>query len=342
MTIKIALIGAGGIAQRLQKRLEEMGYTVCWRLRRETYEIGKISHDREDRTLQELLEQSELCVPQIVCIAISTLDKGERARDYIMDCIKAGVSQVITCEKGSLAFHAKELAPYFSSENSGLLSTSLKFNATVTGGVQSLSYLRSRGLKNKKRIANVQTVLNGTLNFVFDMVERGGRSLGEACEEASRLGYAEPGASDALTLINGEMRDVIMKTCVLFNTTLARRNFLTPEMLGDFELTTAQLEKLSEEAMNYRLVVSFSNQPVSREHVFLEGNFTTTIDGWHIQGGFRNIRGDAELLSWLPGGVGNAVHVIEGKFGVGGKYTLVGPGAGHEATTTAILNDMFN
>ncbi len=340
MTIKIAIIGAGSIAEHLQKRLKEMGHTVCWQLRRETYEIEKIVYNREQMTLRQLFEEAEFCVPQVVCIAISTLDKGESARDYIMDCARAGVSQIVTCEKGSLAFHAKELAPYFANEDFELNSTSLKFNATVTGGVQSLSYLRSRRLQ--KRIANVQAVLNGTLNFVFDMVERGGRSLGEACGEASRLGYAEPGATDALTLINGEMRDVVMKTCVLFNTTLARRNFLTPEMLGDFQLTTTQLEELSEEAMNYRLVVSFSNQPVFREHVFLEGNFATRIDGWHIQGGFRNTRGDAELLSWLPGGVGNAVHIVEGNFGLGGKYTLTGPGAGHEATTTAMLNDFLS
>jgi homoserine dehydrogenase len=338
MTMKVGIIGAGSIARCLQCRLENWGHEVIRVLRRSAYLPGGEKYEWEGR-LEQLFAKSERLIPHVMFIAISTLDKGESARDYIIECVKAGV-RVITCEKGALAYHATALEKYLDRRNFVPRTSYLKFSAAVTGGTQALTYLRSRHLNHRR--TEVQTVINGTCNFVFDEVARGDRTLGEACQEASRIGYAEPGARDPLSLINGELRDVVMKTCVLFNTTLARENFITPDTLGPFQLGTEQLEELSARAANHRLVVSFSNRTGQKRHSFFNGNFEITLDGWHIQGGFRNTHDDAELLSWLPGGVGNAVHIVEGELGSGGQYTLTGPGAGHEPTTTAMLNDMLD
>jgi len=341
--MKIGIIGAGGIAKCLQDRLRGMGHEPIVFLRLKACLPNGEEVEIPGSLGQLFFAQPERFKPHVMFIAISTLDKGESARDYIVDCLKAGV-RVITCEKGALAFHAQELRQYVGQMGCILPSSSLKFSAAVTGGTQALSYLRSRHLNQRQ--VEVQAVINGTCNFIFDEVARGGRTLGEACQEAIQLGYAEPGAKDPLSLINGELRDVVMKTCVLFNTTLARERFITPGMLSPFQspfqLSAKQLERLSAKAANYRLVVSFSNRRAQKRYGFLNGNFEIAIGDWHIQGGFRHTGGDRELLSWLPGGVSNAVHIVEGALGLGGKYTLTGPGAGHEPTTTAMLNDMFD
>ncbi|MEI6480673.1 MAG: hypothetical protein WCO12_04160, partial [bacterium] len=99
-------------------------------------------------------------------------------------------------------------------------------------------------------------------------------------------------------------------------------------------------EELSEEGGDYRLVISFSNHESIKENPRFGKQFGLHfIDGWHITGSFRQITQASQLASWLPGGVGNAVHIIEGELGSGGKYTLSGPGAGHEPTTSAMLAD---
>lgn len=318
MKNKVAIIGGGAIAKHLSARLESKGVNVCFSLRR----------NHTEPSFETLLAQEK---PQVAFLAISTLDKGEAARDYILACVKAG-TPVITCEKGSLAYHAKVLRPHLDK---------IGYSATVGGGTRMLKYVKERHLADKK--VEIHAVINGTLNFIFDEIQRGGRSLGEACKEACKLGYAEPGASDPLGLVNGELEDVRMKTCVFFNTVLATQKLATPNQLGLLEQTADDLEGLSEEGGNYRLIVSFSNHKSMKEFPRFGKQFGLHfIDGWHITGAFRQITHSSvmsQLSSWLPGGVGNAVHIIEGELGLGGKYTLSGPGAGHEPTTSAMLAD---
>ncbi len=308
---KVAIIGAGTIAKPLSIRLKAKGVNVCFSLRR----------NHQGPTFEELLAREK---PQAVFVAISTLDKGEAARDYILASVKAGIP-VITCEKGAFAYHAKALLPHLDK---------IGFSATVGGGTRMLKYVAGRHLADKQ--VEIHAVVNGTLNFIFDSEQ----SLGEACGEASRLGYAEPGASDPLSLINGELKDVGMKICDFFNTVLAKNEFITPKRLGSFTLTTKDLEELSREGGNRRMVVSFTNKTPPKELHRLGKQFgPRCIDGWHITGSFRQVTQASQLSSWLPGGVGNAVHIIEGKLGSGGIYTLSGPGAGPEPTTSAMLAD---
>jgi len=308
--MKIIVIGNGAIAKHLSVRLKSSGHCVYFYVRTELFE--------------EVLNQEK---PQAVFLTISTLDKGEAARDYILKCIAFNIP-VITCEKGSLAYHANVLKPHLNQ---------IGFSATVGGGTRMLKYVQCRHLEDK--VVEIHAVVNGTLNFILDEMRRGGRSLGEACKEAGKLGYAEPGASDPLSLINGELKDVRMKVCVLFNTVLAKQKLVTPDEFGLLELSTDDLERLNEEGGDYRLVVSFSNHKLTKEYSRFGKQFGLHfIDGWHITGEFRQIT-QASQLSWLPGGVGNAIHIIEGELGSGGKYTLSGPGAGHEPTTSAMLAD---
>lgn len=323
--IKVGIIGTGGISKCLQLRLQSIGWSVVFLVRRQTYSFNGAEYARNKMTISDLLDEAN---PDLVFLAISTLDKGEEAKNYISDCVKKSIP-VVTCEKGALAYHAQALEPFFAL---------IGFTATVGGGTQLIGYLHNRFIN--RRHVEIHAVINGTLNFVFDEVARGGRTLGEACDEAMKLGYAEPGARNALSLINGELRDVMMKTCVLFNTTLARNEFITPSKLGALELAPWQLEELSQKAADYRFVVSFSNRTAPKRHSFFNDNFFEIAVGeWYIQGGFRQVHGDTDLASWLPGGVGNAAHIIEGELGSGGKYILSGPGAGHEATTTVMQND---
>ena len=313
MKHRIVIIGGGAIALHLGTRLDNRGHDVRY--------FTRIT--REQMSFHDLID---LVRPHAVFLAISTTDKGEAALEYILTCMKMGIP-VIICEKGSLAYHAQVLRPHMSH---------IGFSASLGGGTRLLNYVASHYPNEKKM--NIQVVLNSTLNFIFDEL-RHGSFLVQACAAATKTGSPEPGASDALSLINGELRDVHMKPCVFFNTVLAREQLITPDMFGRLELTKDDLRILNEKGGDYRMVVSFSNHPSTKVLPYFGKHFGIFCDGWHIEGGFRQITKSSGLESWLPEGIGNAVHIAEGELGAQSIYTLSGPGAGLEPTTTAMLTD---
>ena len=328
----VGIIGAGNIAQCLKRRLENMGHKVLFILRSTLCICDGTELQRNNLTLKELIDGKIIPIPQVVFIAIPTLknDEGKSALKYILDCVELHIP-VVTCEKGSPAYHYSKLFAH---------ANKIGFTATVGGGTQMLRFLRDRQL-NMRSSVQIDAVVNGTLNFIFDEVSRGGRTLGEACGEAVHLGYAEPGARNPTDLINGELQDITMKTCVLYNTVLADNTTITPNNIGFLHVGAKDLENLGERAGRYRFIVSFTKGQVRNPDFFGGICFTETIEAWRIQGGFRDTHQDPELLSWLPSGVGNAAHVTEGELGAGGKYHLSGPGAGAEPTATAMINDML-
>lgn len=311
----VAIIGSGHIAKRLRERLEERGDKVVFSVSRK--DGGSFESRLKDYSVD------------VVFLAISTLDEGEAARDYILACVLRGIP-VVTCEKGSLASCAKELIPYIQL---------IGYTASVGGGTGMLKYVRERHPNNQ--LMSISVVLNGTLNYVFDEMSRGS-TLWEACATAFKLGIAEPGSDGILGLINGEIEDVKKKICVFFNTVLSRGVIINPKQLnGSLVQTPDDLQVLSQNGASVRMMVSFSNHRVVAEADDIVGRGTRTRfdDGWMILAGFRKVAHLPEFKSWLPGGVGNAVRIIEGEMGRGGEYLLRGPGAGEEPTTSAMLSD---
>ena len=313
MKTNVGIVGTGGIGRHLKDRLLKESLGVCFFLDRAARASG---------SFEALLDKER---PRAVFIAISTLDNGEAARDDLLACARRGI-RAITCEKGSLAYHMDALRSYL---------PMIGYSATVGGGTRMLPYVKGRALLGQR--LEIDVVLNGTMNFVFDEVSRG-RSLVEACHKAKGLGYAEPGSDDPLGLIQGELRDAIMKTCAFFNTALSKGAFLAPLAFGSFKLSRQSLEKLVEDGDSYRFVVSFFNRSIPECDSHCKPVFALAFEGWNIQGSFRPTNGKRDL-GWLPSGAGNAIRIVEGENGEGGSYTLTGPGAGHEPTTSAMLAD---
>ncbi|MDD5318858.1 MAG: hypothetical protein PHF79_03545, partial [Candidatus Pacebacteria bacterium] len=189
---KVVIVGKGGIGTYLSGYLTGKGFETAF------FHVKTLSAC----LFPDFLQAQR---PEAVFITISTRDKGEAARDYILACAEANIP-VITCEKGAFAYHAQLLLPY---------RKQIGFSASAGGGTRMLPYIKSRHIGDKP--VRISAVLNGTLNFIFDQI-RSGSTFGGACKEAIRLGFAEPGAVGLLSLINGELKDVVMKICVMFNT----------------------------------------------------------------------------------------------------------------------------
>ena len=327
-------IGVGTIGGAvIRKVAADPMYKACASITGSSIRIGKDgpveTTDGVSGKIQYI--RREFGTPDIAFLAIPTRDKGEIACEYIRELLDKNIA-VVTCEKGALAYRFPELRPRLKH---------IGYKATCGGGTMMIPALQGRHLRRKKVV--VHAVVNGTLNYIFAGVGLEGRSLAEMVREASKLGYAEPGASDPLAVIRGEVEDVTKKLPVLFNTVFAGTEgpYLTPDDFTFESVDEKSALALTSPGNHYRYIVRVTNQDIGFEaDPSLPGSLHIMKGGWRIDAGFVNLRSGSKLDRWIPGGVNNGVLLEEGPYGADGIYELCkGPGAGPEPTAEAMMCD---
>ncbi len=327
MTKKIVIIGLGLIGKALRAKVEKV---PGWEIQ-QIVDKGQIlsGSGKEIGPFDTASPKLEFLIPEncdLAFLSIPTYDKGETAYRYIKYAVEHGIP-VVTCEKGALSYFWADLEKFI-----GIIG----YSATVGGGTRLLPYLKQR-LHGRDDVV-VHAVVNGTLNYIFDEMAYAGRSYGEAVEEAQRLGYAEPGATDYLQVLNGEIKDTVMKTTILFNVCMKKGKAMRPDDVSLKLLEKGDLARLIKESKNRRYIVSFL-PPGSEQENDIIGGFRHESDGWKISAGFQAIDSNPLFLNWLPRGVNNSVLTYEGNFGEDGIYSLYGPGAGAKPTTSSMIRD---
>lgn len=215
---------------------------------------------------------------------------------------------VVTANKALLARHGVELARM--AEDKGLL---LNYEAAVAGGIPVIKAMRESLTGN--HFTRVYGIMNGTCNYILTRMEKEGLTFEACLKEAQRLGYAE---ADPTFDIEGN--DTAHKLSIL--TTLA-----------------------------------FGSQ-ISADDIYLEGISNISIDDIHAARdlGFRiKLLGVAQRTetgieqrvhpTMVPldsviaqvDGVTNAVAL---ESDILGELLMVGPGAGGNATASAVLGDI--
>lgn len=324
---KIVIIGLGLIGKALKAKVEKVpGWEILHIVEKDRIFSGS---GEEISSFDGASPNLDLFIPKdcdLAFLAIPTYDKGETAYRYIRHAVERGIP-VVTCEKGALSYNWNNLEKFI-----GLIG----YSATVGGGTRLLPYLKQR-LHGREDVV-VHAVVNGTLNYIFDEMAHAGRSYGEAVEEAQRLGYAEPGATDYLQVLNGEIKDTVMKTSILFNACMKKGKAMRPDDVSLKLLEKDGLARLIKESKNRRYIVSFL-PPGSEQETDIIGGFEHESEGWKICAGFQAIDSNPLFLNWLPRGVNNSVLTYEGNFGEDGIYTLYGPGAGAKPTTSSMIRD---
>ena len=309
--MKVGIVGRKNIGTVLKTRLQKLGHEVC-------FAIGKDGAN----DFFGLIEEHE---PVAVFIAIS--GDGKAASNYIQICLAYDIVP-ITCEKGSLSNFSHELKPFL---------PQIGYSAAAGGGTHLLQDLKGRYLQYEED-AQVFAVINGTVNFMSH-----GVSLGTHRDDMRELaigrGMAESGAETTLEVVNSEFGDIKKKLCVVYNTALSQNEIIYPSMMDDMKLNEEAVSFLFKAKSNFRFVVAFQKgdmpklSPTGTSFFRLE-----TKEGWCITGTFINLN-NTEGFDWLPEAENNAIHVIKGKSGSGGNYTLIGEGAGPGPTTAAMIDD---
>ncbi len=328
-------VGYGNVGQAVPERCEDLGlahasYVIRsggTYLRNNDQEPSLLVSDNPDFWNDERVVDGV----NVAFLATPSSGDGTHALDIIEDLTDQGIF-VVTAEKAALANHYANLEPCLN--NIGI-------SATVGGGTRMLPWLSER---INPRTRQVHAVLNGTLNFIMDGIGSG-RTAGTTIDEAVILGYAEPGATDHLEVLNGELvGDIPKKTTIVWNTVL-RKAFAEDEVLHHAQieqpsLNQDSLNQLIAEASARRYIVSFVHESEEIPERDIIAGFRKEVDGGMlIIGGFRRITDNPLFKALRLPGPSNGAVITAGPNESDGVYKIEGPGAGPGPTAAAMVQD---
>ena len=234
---------------------------------------------------------------------------GEEGPAY--DAVRAALARgvhVVTANKAMLSAHGVELAEM--AEKSGV---ALAFEAAVGGGVPVIKTLRESLAGN--RIQRVSGILNGTCNYILSKMETERLPFDLCLKEAQRLGYAE---ADPTFDVGGF--DTAHKLSILAALAFgARIDSEAVSVEGIESITLADLAAADDLGFRVKLlgVAQRTDHGVEqRVHPTMVAKSTPLAQTMGVLNGVT-IDGDAV-----------------------GALTLVGPGAGGDATASAVAADL--
>ncbi len=233
--------------------------------------------------------------------------EGDPAKGAIEAALSAGKS-VVTANKALLARHGVELAALAERQH-----VALNFEAAVGGAIPIVKTLRE-GLAGNA-LARVYGILNGTCNYILTRMEQDELTFAECLKDAQRLGYAE-----ADPTFDVEGHDTAQKLAILASLSFGIK--VDPEAVyveGISSITPEDLEAADE--LGYRIK--------------LLGVAVATEAGIEQRVHPTMVPKDSAIAQVM--GVTNAVTIDPDPIN---EITLVGPGAGGEATASAVVSDI--
>lgn len=313
-SLRIGIAGLGTVGSSLVRILQQRSNELAITCGRAIEIIAVTARDRSrDRgidlsgvawfdTPEELAEKADIDVfVELVGGASGQAEKSVRA------ALARGL-HVVTANKALLAKHGVELAVL--AEDKGSL---LNFEAAVAGGIPIIKALRESLTGN--HVSRIYGIMNGTCNYILTKMEKEGLSFADCLKEAQRLGYAE--ADPAFDI---EGNDTAHKLAIL--TTLAFGSKISSDDIYLEGITNISIEDIQAAAdLGYRIK--------------LLGVAQITESG--IEQRVHPTMVPLDSVIAQVDGVTNAVAV---ESDILGELLMVGPGAGGNATASAVLGDI--
>ncbi|KQP55002.1 homoserine dehydrogenase [Methylobacterium sp. Leaf108] len=229
------------------------------------------------------------------------------ARATVEAAIAAG-HDVVTANKALLARHGAALAKV--AEAKGVV---LAYEASVAGGIPVIKALRE-GLAGN-RVSRLYGIMNGTCNYILTRMEREGLTFDACLADAQALGYAE-----ADPTFDVEGFDTAHKLAILAS--LAFGIEIDADAVSVEGISAIQpLDLRMAEELGYRIKLLGVAQ---------------AADGGIEQRVHPTMVPKSSAIAQVMG-VTNAVTIDADAVG---ELTLIGPGAGGEATASAVVADI--
>lgn len=231
------------------------------------------------------------------------------ARDVCLAAIEAG-RHVVTANKAMLAEHGDELARAAEKAN-----VALAYEAAAAGGIPIVKALRE-GL-SANRIRRIYGILNGTCNYILSDMRETGRDFEDVLDEAQRLGYAEADPSFDVDGVDAAHKLAIL-TSLAFGTQV---NFAGVHTEGIRRVSTEDIRYATELGFRIKLLASARRTEYGveqRVHPCMVSERTPIA---HVDGVLNAVVADGDYT---------------------GNTTYVGPGAGADATASAVVADLVD
>ncbi len=226
-------------------------------------------------------------------------------------CVRAALEagrHVVTANKALLAKHGVSLAEI--AEKKGVL---LNYEAAVAGGIPVIKTMREAMAGNS--VSRVFGILNGTCNYILTRMEAEGLTFEACLEDAQRLGYAE---ADPTFDIEGNdtAHKLSILTSLAFGTKIAADDIY---MEGISNISQADIRAAGE--LGYRIkLLGVAQKTDSGIEQRVHPTMVPT----------------ASVIAQVHG-VTNAVAI---ETDILGELLLSGPGAGGNATASAVVGDI--
>ena len=242
-----------------------------------------------------------------VDIVVESMGGTETAREVVLNALERR-KPVVTANKNLLAKYGNEIQALATRHR-----VPFGMEAAVAGGIPVVRAITD-GMTGD-RLKAVYGILNGTTNYILTQMENLGLGFGEALSQAQHKGYAE--ADPAADIDGIDARD---KLCILSR--LAFHGWVS-----ESEIATSGIRNITASDFYYARQLESTIRLVG--HAELSGSgLEVSVAPWLVSR--KSMLANVE-------GVNNAVFLIGERIG---KQMFYGPGAGPDATGTAVVADI--
>lgn len=313
LPLKIGIAGLGTVGAGVVRMLARRGDVIAARIGRPVEVVAVSARDRSRNRDCDLSgmrwydDAVELARDPDIDVFVELIGGHDGVAKAAVEAAIAAGHDIATANKALLAHHGVALAR--AAEEKGV---GIHFEAAVAGGIPVIKTLREALLGNE--ITRVSGILNGTCNYILTRMQEEGLSFDTCLDQAQQLGYAE---ADPTFDVDGF--DTAHKLSLL--AALAFGVKPDPDAIhveGIRTITLADIEAADE--LGYRIKL-LGVAARTGDAVELRVHPTMVPKHWPI----------AQVS-----GVTNAVAID----GDAVALTLVGPGAGSDATASAVVADL--
>jgi homoserine dehydrogenase len=314
--LRVGVLGAGTVGAAVVRGLPALGD----RFQLAAIAVRDVDAARDRGLPADLLTDApaHVVADPSVDVVVELIGGDEPAGTLVLAALQAG-KPVVTANKHLLAHHGAELEA--AARRSG---APLRFEGSVGGGIPVLSPLAADLTAN--RIETVRGIVNGTTNYILSAMAAGEGTYEAVLRDAQQRGYAEADPSGDV-----EGRDAVNKLVVLSR--LAFGVWLEASCVDDRPpaasgrgapgvtgVSSAELDAAAELGLAIRLLATASRAPDGAVRALV---VPTAVPRDGVFG--------------RTGGVRNRIEVRGDRAGIVG---FDGPGAGGEATSSAVLGDL--
>jgi len=305
--VKIGIVGVGTVGEAVIKNLEKNKEIIKARAGKEIKVIKGVVRDlnkKRDINIPLTTDYKEVTQDPEIDIVVELMGGVEKAYEVVKDAL-IHKKAVVTANKALLAYHRFELQK--------LAKTPFEYEASVAGGIPIIKALRD-GL-SANHILEIKGIINGTCNYILSEMKKG-RDYKEVLKESQELGYAE---ADPTFDVGGydAAHKLLILASIAYNIDAKPEDILI-EGIENINLTDIEFAKeFGYEIKLLGIAKKTQNEIELRVH-------PTLIK-------------QKEMISKVEG-VMNAVSVIGD---VVEETMYYGPGAGGDATASAVISDII-